>query len=194
MTKSEAGLLGAAKTKEWHRAQVESRISEYLKAPKTCACCGVLIPYESRLNKFCSHSCSSRFNGKAMSPKFSCKECGGPSKFIQFCSNKCYRINFTNGVRSRMESGDVKNPQAIRKYLLIDRGERCECCGLSDWMNTPIPLEIHHVDGNSDNNLPINLKVLCRNCHAIHPHFRRGNIGSGRHFRRRSRYALGLSR
>ena len=43
---------------------------------------------------------------------------------------------------------------------------RCERCDLEQWSGKPIPLELHHVDGNSRNNLLHNLESLCPNCHA----------------------------
>lgn len=46
------------------------------------------------------------------------------------------------------------------------RGRLCECCGLSEWNNEPIPLQVHHVDGNNLNNELNNLQLLCPNCHA----------------------------
>ena len=52
---------------------------------------------------------------------------------------------------------------------LIDDGikeARCECCKLSEWMGKPIPLELHHKDGNHYNNDLSNLEILCPNCHA----------------------------
>lgn len=42
----------------------------------------------------------------------------------------------------------------------------CECCGLSEWMGKPIPLELHHIDGNHYNNKFENLQLLCSNCHG----------------------------
>jgi hypothetical protein len=45
--------------------------------------------------------------------------------------------------------------------------ERCEDCELSEWMGTKIPLELHHIDGNNENNNLDNLEILCPNCHAL---------------------------
>ena len=43
---------------------------------------------------------------------------------------------------------------------------RCECCGLDVWMDAPIPLELHHKDGNHYNNTLENFQLLCPNYHA----------------------------
>ena len=48
----------------------------------------------------------------------------------------------------------------------------CEGCGLHYWLNKPIPLEIHHINGiNTDNRLD-NLQLLCPNCHALTSNYR----------------------
>lgn len=57
----------------------------------------------------------------------------------------------------------------------------CECCGNTEWMGTPIALELHHVNGdNSDNRLE-NIQILCPNCHAMTDNYRGRNIKSARH-------------
>jgi 5-methylcytosine-specific restriction endonuclease McrA len=33
-------------------------------------------------------------------------------------------------------------------------------------MGEPIPLELHHIDGNHNNNDLSNIQLLCPNCHA----------------------------
>ena len=42
---------------------------------------------------------------------------------------------------------------------------KCACCGNSEWLGRPIPLELHHKDGNKDNNNLDNLELRCPNCH-----------------------------
>jgi hypothetical protein len=48
----------------------------------------------------------------------------------------------------------------------------CENCGLSEWQHLPIPLEIHHVNGNNIDNRIDNLRLLCPNCHALTNNYR----------------------
>ena len=43
---------------------------------------------------------------------------------------------------------------------------RCECCGLTEWNGKPIPLELHHINGDHYDNRFENLQLLCPNCHA----------------------------
>lgn len=60
----------------------------------------------------------------------------------------------------------------LKPHLLLARGRRCESRDRTEWMNTDISLEIHHVnDDRTDNSLP-NLSLLCPNCHALTANWR----------------------
>lgn len=62
---------------------------------------------------------------------------------------------------------------------LIDAGYkeyRCEKCGLSEWLGNPIPLHMHHKDGNHLNNKLENIELLCPNCHAMTDNYAGKNI------------------
>lgn len=61
----------------------------------------------------------------------------------------------------------------LKKHLIKDRGHACESCNLTTWLSTVIPLEVDHVDGDKTNNELDNLKLLCCNCHALTPTWRR---------------------
>lgn len=55
------------------------------------------------------------------------------------------------------------------KQRLLDEGlkaNRCERCGLSEWMGAPLSMELHHVNGDGSDNRLENLQLLCGNCHA----------------------------
>ena len=60
-------------------------------------------------------------------------------------------------------------PFKLLKRLIKEgyKERKCEKCGLTEWQGQPIPLELHHEDGNRNNNLLNNLKILCPNCHAL---------------------------
>lgn len=47
--------------------------------------------------------------------------------------------------------------------------ERCEKCGLDEWLGEPLLLTLDHIDGNNRNNCLENLKILCPNCHSQTP-------------------------
>jgi hypothetical protein len=44
--------------------------------------------------------------------------------------------------------------------------KKCEECGLTEWNEKPIPLELHHIDSCRSNHKLENLQIICPNCHA----------------------------
>lgn len=55
------------------------------------------------------------------------------------------------------------------------KSKTCEVCGIEEWQNKPAPLELHHINGNSQDNALENLQILCPNCHAQTSNYRAGN-------------------
>jgi hypothetical protein len=43
---------------------------------------------------------------------------------------------------------------------------RCESCGLQEWRGRPIAFDLHHVNGDGQDNRLENLQILCPNCHS----------------------------
>lgn len=66
-----------------------------------------------------------------------------------------------------------KKASTIKKFLIRTFGHRCWLCKNTEWNNKPIPLELEHLDGNTHNNDVTNLQLLCCNCHAQTPTWRR---------------------
>jgi len=62
---------------------------------------------------------------------------------------------------------------SIKKWIKEERGNKCEECGITEWLGNPITMEVEHIDGNKNNNNLDNLKVLCPNCHSQTPTWRR---------------------
>lgn len=52
------------------------------------------------------------------------------------------------------------------------RERRCERCGLVEWQGCPIPIEVDHANGISNDHRRENLRLLCPNCHALTPTWR----------------------
>lgn len=55
------------------------------------------------------------------------------------------------------------------KMRLLNAGlleYKCYNCGISEWHDRRLSLELHHVDGNGMNNRLENLQLLCPNCHS----------------------------
>lgn len=81
--------------------------------------------------------------------------------------------------------------RSLRTHLLLT-DKRCHICSLECWLEKPIALELDHIDGNANNNILANVRLLCPNCHAQTPTYKNKNKGNGRHARRQ-RYAEGKS-
>lgn len=65
---------------------------------------------------------------------------------------------------SKYQSSKLRN-------RLVDDGikERCcESCGNTEWLGFPIPLELHHINGNHFDNRLENLKMMCPTCHSLY--------------------------
>ena len=92
MTRSEAGRLGAERSRPMQEKLKQERIEKYNENPNVCLNCGKALPYEKRQNKFCDHSCNAIYNNHKIQEqaKF-CKNCGKQLKFRQqtFCCNDC---------------------------------------------------------------------------------------------------------
>ena len=108
-------------------------------------------------------------------------------KFIEKHNLNRDRIeeNIKNYKRSVMEREHNKNRIDLNDILsgkreykntyhlgqkLLEAGlkeRKCECCGLTKWENEPIPLQLHHKDGDKKNNSLENLEFRCPNCHAM---------------------------
>jgi len=51
-------------------------------------------------------------------------------------------------------------------FLHKIKNRECEICHLSEWNERPIPLELHHINGDNTDNRIENLQILCPNCHS----------------------------
>jgi len=118
---------------------------------------------------------------------YNCINCGKEcektyQKKNKYCSPECstkYRValhksNFFNGKLKRIE-----RPTA-RKYLAEVRGYNCEVCGVSEWQGKPITLQVDHINGDSSNDNPSNLRLICPNCHSQTEFLGAANKGRGR--------------
>ena len=95
------------------------------------------------------------------------------SKDIKVASNKKSALEFL--------LSNISNSK--KRKRLIEEGikeNKCERCGLSEWMGQHIPLELHHIDFNHYNNDISNIQILCSNCHMqIHNYNNNSKWDSG---------------
>lgn len=72
----------------------------------------------------------------------------------------------------------IRNHNLKRKLFKLGIKERkCEICGCGEiWMDKPITLELHHINGIHKDNSLINLQILCPNCHSQTDSYRKRNV------------------
>ena len=56
----------------------------------------------------------------------------------------------------------------LNKRLVKDKilEYKCSCCGIFEWNNREIVLQLDHIDGNNSNHILENLRLICPNCHS----------------------------
>lgn len=56
----------------------------------------------------------------------------------------------------------------LKRRLLAEglKKNRCELCGLTEWLGEPLSMALHHVNGDGRDNRLENLQLLCPNCHS----------------------------
>ena len=109
----------------------------------------------------------------------------------KYCSNICQK-NYESKQKldSWLNSNQKVGKRIVRKYLIETDGEKCSVCGIENWLNKPINLEIDHIDGDAYNNVPMNLRLICPNCHAQTPTYKNRNKGNGRKLRQSDGWLL----
>ena len=100
-------------------------------------------------------------------PKVICENCNKefssyPHRPQQFCSHQCH---WDCKIRKQIESGSYSKATA-RTFFKKTTEYKCSSCGINEWNNKPITLQIDHIDGNTSNNLIENFRYLCPNCHS----------------------------
>jgi Zn finger protein HypA/HybF involved in hydrogenase expression len=115
--------------------------------------------------------------------EFTCLNCQqrktSLNSYGKYCSNKCQK-EFE--MYQKVSQG-IASHRTLKRYFMTKHG-KCSECGIADWKNAPIVLELDHIDGNHKNNDLENLRLLCPNCHSQTPTYRAKNKGNGREYRR----------
>ena len=173
--------------------KLKSKFNELKNKNVNCLNCNIEIKTTVREDKkFCNHSCSATFNNKKREIiKSICLNCNCEiNKKQKFCSGKCQHIFDMN----KRVSENRASSKTSKRYLINLYGNKCMECswGEVNIISGKVPIELEHIDGNSENNSLENLKLLCPNCHSLTPTYRALNSGNGR-YSRRERYKEGKS-
>jgi Zn finger protein HypA/HybF involved in hydrogenase expression len=85
-------------------------------------------------------------------------------------------------VKKILESNyDELSFNSLRYRILYEQENKCNSCGISEWLGEPIILELEHIDGNHFNNERSNLEMICPNCHSQTSTWRGRNKTNKRH-------------
>jgi len=127
-----------------------------------CLYCNKLLT--NKMTKYCSRNCQSNYNYKT---------------YIRQWLNK--EISGNEGISI------IKPSPYIKKYLIEIYGDKCQVCGWKERhpITGNIPIQMDHIDGNSENNSLKNLQLLCPNHHSLTLNYGSLNIGNGRKHRRK---------
>jgi len=92
--------------------------------------------------------------------------------------------NYSRSAKKPLEDilieSDYRPYSSNLKKRILNEGlldNKCSICGISDWLEQPLSLELDHINGNPADNRIENLRILCPNCHAQTPTYRGRNIG-----------------
>jgi hypothetical protein len=138
-------------------------------------------------------------------PTFICAHCQRTVKRAsgvsnpKFCNIKCLTANKQQTlVNEWLRTGllpyvSTNKRSYIKRYLLNEQNHRCAECQIPDeWQGHELIFVLDHINGDSENNQRINLRLLCPNCNSQTSTFTGRNIGKGRKWRREMERIAGI--
>lgn len=161
-------------------------ISKQKRTKVMCSFCGKeLIRRLSHIrnNKtnlfFCNNKCSSQAASAKMFCKTKTLQCCKCGKNVEVDSRtskiKCYSCRHPGFKKKpndyyKVLTGEENTTSytCLRAFLIKEgiKENKCEKCSITEWQGKPICIQLHHEDGNRNNNLLENLKMVCPNCHT----------------------------
>lgn len=71
-------------------------------------------------------------------------------------------------VTDYLVNGSTIKTFKLKEKLLKEgyKENKCEICGITEWQNKPLVMQLHHINGNPTDNRLENLQMLCPNCHS----------------------------
>jgi 5-methylcytosine-specific restriction endonuclease McrA len=144
--------------------------------PKPCPKCKTV---HEKPGTYCSRKCSNsrtwtteqnekRSKSNTISAKQRWNLQGAPTKKQLEGLSKGWK----NSVKARQEKLDKADISTLgydarRNRVIKEQDQKCFRCENHLWLEKKIILELHHKDGNNQNNIRSNLEALCPNCHSM---------------------------
>ena len=146
---------------------------------KTCKHCKCVFytrkGKRSESRQFCSCQCFSKFKQINSVVEVKCNNCGikvqksksslkNSKHGVYFCSRKCKE--FTQSLKGKglgirpSHYGTGIGREEVVKFFQSNKQYGCKCGEKRLYL-----LQVHHIDGNSSNNVVSNFEIVCGNCH-----------------------------
>jgi transposase-like protein len=150
-----------------------AEIARVLKISK-----GTIAYHARRLGISADDSAARRYDWseiqRAYDSGLSMREC---SRRFGFCSHSWWKAVGRGAIKPRPQAMPIENLLIVgrrtnRSHLkarLLREGlkeNRCERCGITEWLGKPLNMALHHVNGDGRDNRLANIRFLCPNCHA----------------------------
>lgn len=142
----------------------------------TCINCNnlsVVRTWSNReLTTFCSRECSDVYRANLKRTLITCAYCGKSSSKrnsalsnsksgLYFCDRKCKDL----GQQYEFGLKEIwPDHYGTREHVYRDLVDIVECVSCGN--NNTWQLQVHHIDGDRQNNVLSNLEVVCANCHC----------------------------
>lgn len=82
----------------------------------------------------------------------------------------------TDYLKKNCEYGISTTSLKLRLFKEGLKEYKCEKCKRTEWEGHPIPLQLHHINGDRTDNRLENLQILCPNCHSQTDNFSKPKI------------------